>query len=130
MIDKLAYIHIANRKILSTRSKGKTKYYIPGGKREAGESDWQALSREIQEELSVELIKETCQYYGSFQAQADSHATGITVKMTCYTADYIGKLKVAAEIEEIIWLNTDNMQDISAVDKLIFADLKNKDLID
>ena len=130
MIDKLAYIHIVNRKILSTRSKGKTKYYIPGGKREAGESDWQALSREIREELSVELLEETCQYYGSFQAQADSHADGIIVKMTCYTADYVGKLKAAAEIEEIIWLNTNNMGDISAVDKLIFADLKTKDLID
>jgi len=45
MIDKLAYIHIVDRKILSTRSKGKTKYYIPGGKREAGETDWQALFR-------------------------------------------------------------------------------------
>ena len=130
MIDKLAYIHIRNRKILSTRSRGKTKYYIPGGKRETNETDWQALSREIQEELSVELIQESCQYYGTFQAQADSHAEGIIVKMTCYTADYLGELKAAAEIEEIVWLTSDNINDISPVDKLIFADLKSKDLID
>lgn len=130
MIDKLAYIHIANRKILSTLSKGKTKFYIPGGKREAGESDWQALSREIKEELSVELVEETCQYYGTFEAQADSHAEGITVRMTCYTADYVGELKASAEIEKIIWLNSNNMEGISPVDKLIFADLKSKGTID
>jgi len=130
MIDKLAYIQIVDRKILSTRSKGKTKYYIPGGKREAGENDWQALSREIQEELSVELIEETCQYYGTFEGQAHGHAEGIIVKMTCYTADYLGELQAAAEIAEIVWLNSYNINDISPVDKLIFADLKTKDLID
>ena len=33
-IDKIALIKIENGQILSTRSKGKNKYYIPGGKRE------------------------------------------------------------------------------------------------
>ncbi|MFD2512564.1 NUDIX domain-containing protein [Pontibacter locisalis] len=56
LIDKLAWIEIRDGKILSTRSKGRTKYYIPGGKREAGETDFQALYREIQEELSINLI--------------------------------------------------------------------------
>ncbi|MGK0364078.1 MAG: 8-oxo-dGTP diphosphatase [Saprospiraceae bacterium] len=130
MIDKLAYILIANRKILSTRSRGKTKYYIPGGKRELGESDWEALFREIQEELSVKLEQETCQYYGTFEGQADSHAEGVIVKMTCYIADYEGELKAASEIAEIVWLNSDNINDISPVDKLIFADLRTKNLID
>jgi 8-oxo-dGTP pyrophosphatase MutT (NUDIX family) len=40
-IDKIA-IEIQQGKILSTKSKGK-KYYIPGGKRESGESDEQTL---------------------------------------------------------------------------------------
>lgn len=129
MIDKLAYILIRDQKILGTRSKGKTKYYIPGGKRESGESDWEALSREIREELSVDLKEETCQYYGTFEAQADSHPDGIVVKMTCYTAEYVGDLKASSEIEEIIWLDSNNTDIISAVDKLIFADLKKKYLI-
>tara|TARA_B110000091_G_C13636844_1_gene399494 strand:- start:354 stop:515 length:162 start_codon:yes stop_codon:yes gene_type:complete len=46
-IDKIAFIEIQEGKILSTKSKGKTKYYIPGGKRESGESDEQTLIREI-----------------------------------------------------------------------------------
>jgi len=38
MIDKLAWIEINNKQILSTKSVGKHKYYIPGGKREPGET--------------------------------------------------------------------------------------------
>lgn len=31
-IDKLAYIHLINRKVLTTLSHGKDTWYIPGGK--------------------------------------------------------------------------------------------------
>jgi 8-oxo-dGTP pyrophosphatase MutT (NUDIX family) len=37
--------------ILSTRSRDKDVYYLPGGKRELGETDVQTLVREIREEL-------------------------------------------------------------------------------
>lgn len=39
-IDKLALIIIENGKILSTKSVGKNKYYIPGRKREKNETDY------------------------------------------------------------------------------------------
>ncbi len=38
VIDKVAFLYLQDGKILSTRSKGKDKYYIPGGKRVAGET--------------------------------------------------------------------------------------------
>jgi hypothetical protein len=34
IIDKLAWIHIVDGRILVTRTEGREKYYIPGGKRE------------------------------------------------------------------------------------------------
>jgi 8-oxo-dGTP diphosphatase len=49
LIDKLAWIYIENKHLLSTRSKGKDTYYIPRGKRELGETDQEALLREIKE---------------------------------------------------------------------------------
>src|SRR5690606_41760610 len=101
IIDKLAWIEIKDGKILSTKSFGKEKYYIPGGKREDGESDIQALTREISEELQVQLIPESIRYMGTFEAQADSHPEGIIVKMTCYRAEYTGELKASAEIERM-----------------------------
>lgn len=130
LIDKLAWILINNNAILSTKSYGKDKYYIPGGKREQGETDKQALYREIKEELSVELKMETLQFLGEFQAQAHGHPPGTTVKMTCYMAEYTGELKPDSEIEEIIWLNHADKDKIAEVDKLIFDFLKEKNLID
>ncbi len=125
-IDKIAFIKIEKRKILSTKSKGKNRYYIPGGKREVGESDEETLIREISEELSVAILPSTIKYIGTFKAQADSHADGIIVKMTCYTAKYVGILKADNEIEEIRWLNYKDLDIVSAVDKIIFDFLKNK----
>ena len=130
LIDKLAWILINNKSILSTRSYGKDKYYIPGGKREQGETDIQALCREIKEELSVELNIETLEFLGEFQAQAHGHPTGTIVKMTCYTGDYTGDLMPDSEIEEIKWLNHSDKDIIADVDKLIFDFLKERSLID
>ena len=126
MIDKLAWIEIKNGKILSTKSFNKDKYYIPGGKREDGESDVQALTREISEELQVQLIPDSIRYMGTFEAQADSHPEGILVKMTCYTAEYTGELKASAEIEWMEWLSYCDLESVSAVDKIIFKQLKEQ----
>jgi hypothetical protein len=45
-IDMIAWIRLEDGKILSTRSRGKDVYYIPGSKREPGEADIQTLVRE------------------------------------------------------------------------------------
>jgi 8-oxo-dGTP diphosphatase len=128
-IDKIALIIIENGKILSTKSIGKNKYYIPGGKRENNETDHQTLIREIKEELSVDILQETISYVGTFIAQSDGDTEGVNVKMTCYKADYIGVLKKNNEIEEIRWLNYKDLEIISEVDKIIFNFLKkNKEL--
>ena len=125
-IDKIAFIEIQKGKILSTKSKGKTKYYIPGGKRESGENDEQTLIREIAEELSVTIIPNTAEYIGTFSAQSDGEKEGINVIMTCYKAKYSGNLKANSEIEEIKWLNYKDLAIISEVDKKIFSFLSEK----
>ena len=125
-IDKIAFIEIKNGKILSTLSKGKTKYYIPGGKRENGENDKQTLIREVFEELSVRILPDTAEYIGTFSAQSDGEKDGINVIMTCYKAKYSGELKASSEIEEIRWLNFKDLQIISEVDKKIFTFLNQK----
>lgn len=129
VIDKVAFIYLVNGKILSTRSKGKDKYYIPGGKRECGETDVQTLVREVKEELSVSIIESSAKLYGIFEAQAHGKAEGVLVKMTCYTADFAGDLLADSEIAEIVWLTMDDIEKISPVDKLIFSDLHKKGLL-
>ena len=129
-IDKLAWIEMQNKSILSTKSYGKDKYYIPGGKREIGETDQQALVREIQEELNVSIDTNTLKFVGVFEAQAHGHPEGVLVKMTCYSGTYSGELKASSEIEEIMWLKYADKNKISEVDKLIFDYLKQHNLLD
>ena len=129
-IDKIAFIYLKDGKILSTLSKGKDTYYIPGGKREDNETDEETLIRECKEELSIDIKKSTIKYYGTFEAQAHGKAEGIIVKMTCYTADFDGELQPDSEIQEMRWLDYSNLDvKISPVDELIFKDLYDKKLI-
>ncbi|WP_282071225.1 NUDIX hydrolase [Polaribacter atrinae] len=125
-VDKIAFIETKNGQILSTRSKGKSKYYIPGGKRELEETDQQTLVREILEELDVQIKTDTIKYVGTFKAQSDGAKEGVLVKMTCYKAAYNGVLRPKNEIEEIRWLNYKDLNIISEVDKKIFGFLKTK----
>lgn len=129
VIDKLAWIELKDGSILSTKTFGKDKYYIPGGKREQGETDAQALAREIKEELSIDLDTHSMKFIGTFQAQAHGHAEGILVKMTCYSADYTGILKADSEIEEIRWLKYEDRPFVSEVDKTIFDSLHQQGLL-
>ena len=128
-IDKIAFIYLKDGKILSTLSKGKDTYYIPEGKREGLEKDEDTLIRECKEELTIDIMKDTIKYYGTFEAQAHGKSEGVLVKMTCYMADFSGEIKASSEIQEIRWLNYSNLDIISPVDKLIFKDLYDKKLI-
>ncbi|GII58114.1 DNA mismatch repair protein MutT [Planotetraspora thailandica] len=122
-IDKIAWIHLRDGKILSSRSRGKDVYYLPGGKREPGETDLDTLVREIDEELAVAIVPASAAHLGTFQAQAHGHAGGVTVRMTCYTADHEGTPKASSEIEELVWLTYADRDRVSPVDQLIFDHL-------
>ncbi len=128
-IDKLAWVHVLDKKVLVTLSKGKDTWYIPGGKREVGESDIQALTREVKEELLVDLVPDTIKYYGTFKAPAHGKPEGTYVRMTCYRADYQEQLMPNAEIEKYDYFFYNQKDSTSAVDHLIFEDLKKKGLI-
>lgn len=129
-IDKLAYIYVVDKKVLVTLSKGKDTWYIPGGKREANETDVAALKREVKEELNVELTDESIEYYGTFEAQAHGKPEGTIVRMTCYTGTFSGTLTASSEIEKCEFFSYAQKDLTSHVDFLIFDDLKEKGLIE
>lgn len=128
-IDKLAWLYIREGKLLSARSKNKELFYIPGGKREEGESDEQALVREIREEISVDLIPNSIKYAGTFKAQADGKNIETIVKLTCYFADFQGELSPDAEIEEIDFIGYQNKSLCSLGSIKVMDWLKNQNLI-
>lgn len=103
-IDALAWVHVRDRRLLSVRTRGKEKFYLPGGKREPGEGDVAGLCREIREELGVELDPLTFRFFALLDEQADGFADGRRVRMTCYTAEHTGEPAPSAEIAEAAWL--------------------------
>lgn len=105
-------------------SKEKDTLYIPDGKRETGESDQQALIREVKEELTVDLIPDTMRKHGVFEAPAHGKPEGTFVRMTCYMAEFTGTLTPSSEIEKLDFFSHDQKSLTFAVDHLIFDDLK------
>ena len=122
-IDKIAWIHLDGGRILGTRSRGKDVYYLPGGKREPGETDVDTLVREIDEELAVAIVPATAAHLGTFRAQAHGHAEGVTVQMTCYTAEHRGEPTPSSEIAEVAWLTYADRPRVAPVDQIIFDHL-------
>jgi len=129
VIDKLAWLMIRDGKLLNARSKNKTLFYLPGGKRETGESDQQALIREIKEEISVDLIADSLQYAGTFEAPADGEHSETIVKLTCYFADFKGELSPQSEIEEIAFIDFNNKNRCSLGSIKVMAWLKEQELM-
>jgi len=129
-IDKLSLIYVKDKKLLVARSKGKDVFYLPGGKRETGESDEQALRREIKEELSVDIKQHTLKYMDSFERQAHGKPEGLMARLTCYSADLNGIPRPSSEIEEIAWLGSKDGDKLPAEWVFLLGWLKGKGLID
>jgi len=120
IIEVVCWVYLREGRILCSRSQGKTLYYIPGGKREAGESEHQALVREVREELGVDLQLESIIPLGIFEAQADGYPQGVSVRLSCFTASYSGRLKPLSEVLELVWLTHADKNLIAPADRRIF----------
>lgn len=103
-LDVVAWVHIEDKRLLCARTRGNDIFYLPGGKREIGESDWTALSREVLEEVGVDLIQSTVQELVTIKEKAHGHGLQTWVSMKCFLADAIGRPNASAEIEEIVWM--------------------------
>ena len=70
------------------------------------------------------IVAESAAHLGTFRAQAHDHPNGRMVRMTCYTADFEGRLRASSEIEELVWLTYADRDRVSPVDRLVFDHLR------
>ncbi|MGP7999839.1 MAG: NUDIX hydrolase [Streptosporangiaceae bacterium] len=125
VIDTVAWVRVEQGRILCARPRGRGIFYIPGGKREDGESDLEVLLREVAEELSVRLRPETVRHVGTYTAPPPGgRPDGAIVRMSCYTGDYAGTLRASSEIDEFGWFGYADRARVPPVDQLLFDDLK------
>jgi len=90
--------------VLLVRKRGTESYMQPGGKREAGESDLESLTRELREELGCTLMPESARRLGVFEAPA-ANEPGQRVRATIYAAEVSGPVVPQAEIAELAWVD-------------------------
>ncbi|RZQ60442.1 NUDIX hydrolase [Amycolatopsis suaedae] len=128
VIDKIAWLCLAGGKVLGARSRGSDAFYLPGGKREPGESDLDTLVREVAEELDVAVDPGTARHAGTFEAPAHGKP-GVTVRMACYTADHRGTPRASAEIEELAWLSYADRDRFSVMGRLVADHLHSAGLL-
>jgi 8-oxo-dGTP diphosphatase len=101
-LDVVGWVQVVDGKMLAVRARGRDLLYLPGGKRRPGESDWAALSREVLEEVGVELRPGTLRPLGVVEAPAHDHPDGTRVRMACFTAAHTGALTASAEVDECV----------------------------
>ncbi|MDI2034851.1 NUDIX hydrolase [Paenarthrobacter nitroguajacolicus] len=92
--------------LLTVRKRGTEKFMHPGGKPEAGESAAEAASRELLEEVGIEVSPEDLELLGVWHAVA-ANEDQTTIEATVFTAPGTWEAQPSAEIAEIRWLDLD-----------------------
>ena len=103
---KAGGILIRDRKALITRTRGRDTFINPGGKLEPGETVEQALFRELAEELSIEVLPEDIEPFGTYYAKA-AYQEDKRLRMDVFLVKaWEGELVPGREIEEIRWVSS------------------------
>jgi len=99
-INCVGLIALENRKLLLAFSRNKQAWYLPGGKVDPGETNLQAIRREIKEELNLELTPEQLQEYYYIEAPAFGEVNKL-MKQHTYLCQLTAIPQPTAEIEAI-----------------------------
>ncbi len=96
-------------RLLTVRKSGTSRFMLPGGKPELGESAKEAAVRECREELGVRLDIRELRLLGSWHAPA-ANEDGRIVAATVYEHPAVEIHGPSAELEELRWLDVNGEQ--------------------
>ncbi len=132
-IHKAGGVLVKNRRALAVRShKDREHFLIPGGKIEAGETVLEALQRELEEELRIQIEIGQVSHIGSFSSSLDTRTGEITIEAFMIN-NWRGEPVANSEIAELYWCDSQNSAGVklgSVFEKQILPWLKEQDLID
>ncbi|GAA2083216.1 NUDIX domain-containing protein [Actinomadura alba] len=118
MLDVVAWVHAVDGRMLAVRARGRDLLYLPGGKREPGEDDLTAVSREVREELGVELTPASVRPLGVVEAPAHDQPDGVRVRMACFAGVHTGLLAPSGEVDEVVLVGPDERELLAPAGRL------------
>jgi 8-oxo-dGTP diphosphatase len=108
-LHTVAFVHVDDAgRCLMARPRGRRLFFMPGGKKEPGEDDVQALVRELREELGVALDPTTVVARFVVEERAFGAREPTVVRMACYGGAIAGTPAASREIEALGWLTLDD----------------------
>ncbi|MBI2831029.1 MAG: NUDIX domain-containing protein [Chloroflexi bacterium] len=99
---KYALCIIRDNRLLVLEESDQELYLLPGGRPEAGESPEQALSRELKEELCIELDASSLKYIGPFEDVAAGKEEA-RVHIELYLGVFTGEMRPCSEVQRLVW---------------------------
>ncbi|AIY03336.1 NUDIX hydrolase [Arthrobacter sp. PAMC 25486] len=108
-------------RLLTVRKQGTTKFMHPGGKPELGESAAEAGSRELSEEVGLNIAAADLELMGVWHGTAANEAN-TDIEATVFTAPGrwdAGSVVPAAEIAEIRWMHVEAAEDFEDLAPLL-----------
>ncbi len=92
---------IREQKLLPAFSLNKQCFYLPGGKKDAGETAVEAICREIEEELNTRIEPGDLEFFTHISAPAFGENKGVIMEQDCYLLTKDIRPSPAAEIGEL-----------------------------
>jgi 8-oxo-dGTP diphosphatase len=132
-IHKAAGIIIKNRKLLVEKDFDKEFYVSPGGKLEEGETEKEALVRELNEEFNIDVSQKDLVEFGLYHAPASGQEHR-TVHMSVFLVKkYKGEIVNGHKVEKLLFINSKiprNVKVGSIFEHEVIPRLKKLNLID
>jgi 8-oxo-dGTP pyrophosphatase MutT (NUDIX family) len=128
VLEVVAWVCIRERRMLAVRSRGRDVWYMPGGKREAGEGEAQALVREVAEELGVSLNANSL--FPCCVIHDSAHGLDVAMRMACFLAEGSDEPAPRGEIDELAWLSSKDADQCASAARQVLLKLHADGVID
>jgi len=124
---------VRDRRLLMVTARERDVLYLPGGKREPGETAAQALVRESREEVGVELEPDSVAELFTVVTQAHGEPEGRQVAMTVFAAGLTASSPEpapAAEVGSVHWVTSADLDRCPPAGVATLERLQGLDLVD